>query len=362
MDKVSIIVPIYNVEKYLGVLLDSIAAQTYGNIEAVLVDDGSPDGSGAICDRYAASDDRFRVIHKKNEGVGAARNDGFATADGKWVIFCDSDDWLETDAIENLVKAAEESDADISFGDANLVYGSNVISNPLYSKSFVAEDRETIDKLIAAVFSRGYCFDPPAEGPGNGGYGGPWNKLVKRSLMTDNGILFDTRVKGNFDDILFIAHTFANAGRIAYINRPVYNYRQILDSIAHSTAYKEGILDINRAIFNSWDEFMEAYGKDGRYMGPYYANVIRRLKSSLGPYFFNPDNPKSLKAQLSELKGLIASEPYASAIAGAEPDKLHNNYDRLICSAARSGSAMKIYLTYKASKVAKSIRAKRNTT
>ena len=105
MPKISIVIPVYKVEKYIGVCIESVQNQTLKDIELILVDDGSPDKSGEICDQYASKDDRIKVIHKKNGGVGQARNDGLDLATGEWIIFCDSDDWLETNALEELVKS-----------------------------------------------------------------------------------------------------------------------------------------------------------------------------------------------------------------------------------------------------------------
>ena len=361
MYKVSVVIPIYNVEKYLGELIESLMNQTLANIQIILVDDGSPDNSGKICDEYAQKDERITVIHKKNAGVGAARNDGLKVANGEWIIFCDSDDWLELDALETLVNAAEECGADIALGDANLAYSTKVRKSQLYKESFIADNREKIDRMISAVMSRNYCDNPPAEGPGNGGYGGPWNKLVKRQLIMDNQITFDLTVKGNFDDILYIANVYANASKIVYVNKPVYNYRQLENSIAHSVSFKQNMLEINRAIFEAWQKFMEEYGKDGRYTKPYYANVMRRFKATLGPYFFNAKNPKGFSEQLKELKALMKQEPYASAIRDAEGDKLHNKYDLMVWKAARRNSAMQIYLIYKISIIAKVLRKKKNS-
>ena len=115
--KVSVIVPVYNVEKYLRSCVNSILNQTLNDIEVILVDDGSPDASGVICDELAKADERVKVIHKKNAGVGAARNDGLSLAQGEWVIFGDSDDWFETDALEQLVSEGEKTKADVIFGD-----------------------------------------------------------------------------------------------------------------------------------------------------------------------------------------------------------------------------------------------------
>jgi len=122
MKLVSLVVPCYNVEKYIEQCLTSIRDQTYKNIEVILVDDGSPDNSGAICDRFALDDERFNVIHKENAGVGAARNDGMAMASGDYIIFIDSDDYLPLNALELLVSKAEETDADVVMGDLYKVF------------------------------------------------------------------------------------------------------------------------------------------------------------------------------------------------------------------------------------------------
>lgn len=109
MPTVSIVIPVYGAEDYLPRCLDSIRAQTFADLECILVDDGSPDGSGAICDRYAAMDPRFRVIHKKNEGGSIARNDGVEAACGEWLMFMDNDDLLAPCAVETALRAQREN-------------------------------------------------------------------------------------------------------------------------------------------------------------------------------------------------------------------------------------------------------------
>ena len=107
MPKVSIIVPVYNVEPYLRQCLDSILAQTFTDWECILVDDGSKDGSGAICDEYAEKDSRFRVVHQENKGSSAARNEGLSLSKGIYLSFIDSDDWVENNYLERLLEIAE---------------------------------------------------------------------------------------------------------------------------------------------------------------------------------------------------------------------------------------------------------------
>ena len=111
--KISIIVPIYKAEPYLRQCLDSITAQTYQNLEIILVDDGSPDGCGGICDAYGAKDSRIRVIHQPNRGVAAARNAGLVTATGEWIGWVDADDWIDADLFSYLLSNALNEQADV---------------------------------------------------------------------------------------------------------------------------------------------------------------------------------------------------------------------------------------------------------
>lgn len=117
MDKVSVIVPVYKVEKYLHKCMDSILAQTYTELEILLVDDGSPDNCPAICDEYAQKDGRIRVIHKKNGGLSDARNAALDVMTGRYVTFVDSDDYIPPDAVETLYNALIENDADLAVGN-----------------------------------------------------------------------------------------------------------------------------------------------------------------------------------------------------------------------------------------------------
>ncbi len=107
--KISVIVPVYNVERYLHRCIDSILAQTLKEFELILIDDGTPDRSGAICDEYAARDNRISVIHQANAGVSAARNAGLEVAEGTWATFIDSDDWVAPEYLETIYKAVTET-------------------------------------------------------------------------------------------------------------------------------------------------------------------------------------------------------------------------------------------------------------
>ncbi|MFR8088776.1 MAG: glycosyltransferase family 2 protein [Lachnospirales bacterium] len=319
MVKVSVIVPIYRVEKYLRYCIESLLEQTLKDIEIILVDDGSPDGCPDICDKFEKQDDRIKVIHKNNGGVSAARNDGLAVAKGEWVIFCDSDDWMESAALESLYNKAYDTGSDVVIGDVYQVRDDKKLYTTFYANEFITEDCEFINRLIEADIYRTYCPNPPATGPAFG-YGGPWNKLVRRSLLIDNHIKFDLRLKGIFDDILYTAHIFAAARKVTYISVPVYNYRITSSSITHS--FKSNVLEINDAIFNSWQEFFEEQKERADFSIPFYACVMRRLEESISLYFLNKNNEKTKKTLKDELKKISNSDPYKTAFKKVELDKL----------------------------------------
>lgn len=120
--KVSVVIPVYNVEKYLAQCVDSVLAQTWGDYEVILVDDGATDSSGAMCDEYAAKDSRIRVIHRPNGGLSAARNTGLDAVNGEYVYFLDSDDYIEPTALADLVSAAAQEQADVVFFDGYVFF------------------------------------------------------------------------------------------------------------------------------------------------------------------------------------------------------------------------------------------------
>ena len=148
MPIISVILPVFNMEKYIDRCVNSVIGQSFSDWELILVDDGSTDGSGNICDEYAKKDSRIRVIHKKNGGVASARQIGTDEAEGKYSIHCDADDWIDSNMLENMYSEAQKEDADI------------VVSNFYYNYS---NDRECLYKvkvpLVAQDFIKEILFD-----------------------------------------------------------------------------------------------------------------------------------------------------------------------------------------------------------
>lgn len=211
--KISVIVPVYNAERWLGRCIDSILAQTFTDFELLLVDDGSRDSSGAICDRYAAADPRVRVFHKPNGGASSARNEGLDNARGEWITFVDSDDWIETDTIELLINKAEQEKADIVFCDFWFDYPDRKVEKKLcnWNKS----RKEGLQEYIATTWT---CL---------------WGSLQKKRLYDDNNLRSEESIS-YCEDFHLIVRLCYFAKKIAKVSHPLYHYRQQESSIMHN--------------------------------------------------------------------------------------------------------------------------------
>jgi len=210
MPAISIILPIYNVEKYLHRCIDSILAQTFKNFECILIDDGSTDNSPAICDDYAAKDSRIVVIHQKNAGVAAARNAGLDIVKGEWIGFVDSDDWCDPDMFKVLYENAIKYNSDVSIcGYRNVtVDGKIKFINIKCKNKLQILNRE---KALIGIFLQGSF----------GGYN--WNKLVRASLFSQYKLRYDIKML-YLEDVLLFYELFKHIEKAIYFSSPYYNY------------------------------------------------------------------------------------------------------------------------------------------
>lgn len=213
-DLISVIVPVYNVEKYLHKCVDSIANQTYKNLEIILVDDGSTDNSGKICDEFAEKDGRIKVIHKENGGQATARNMALNDAKGKYISFADSDDWLSDVFIENMHSEILRTDADIAVCARIKVYqkGSKLAFNDM--PSAVMTNVQALKNMLTY----------------NNMDAAPCDKLYKASLL--KSLRFPTGYI--CEDIPFVFGAVMNAEKVVYINKPLYYYLQRQGSTSKS--------------------------------------------------------------------------------------------------------------------------------
>ena len=216
MSTVSIIVPVYKVEDYIRECIDSILAQTYPYFELILVDDGSPDNCGRICDDYAKGDNRIKVVHKVNGGISSARNAGLEVAKGEWIMHVDGDDWIEPDMIESLIEAAQITGADMVIGDF-VKYGPSAGYNKL--PTWGSDKKKSMSNYLAYTMTT------------------IWGSIAKRSLYADHSLKSPEGISycEDFHLIVRLCH-FAN--KIVNVHRPFYNYRYRSTSIMSNMSRK----------------------------------------------------------------------------------------------------------------------------
>lgn len=211
---ISIIVPVYKVEPYLRKCVDSILAQTYTNIEVILVDDGSPDGCPAICDEYRKQDERVVVIHQENGGLSAARNAGLNVARGEYIGFVDSDDWIEPDMYEVLFQLISATESDVSIVDVCSDTENSVEPPSKNDEIYVFNSDETMKELLLNQKFKSYM----------------WVKLYKASLF--NNIRFPQE-RILFEDMVVSSELFGYVNKAVYQEYHCYHYLLRQDSLSH---------------------------------------------------------------------------------------------------------------------------------
>lgn len=218
-DLISVIIPVYNVSAYLSVCIESILSQNYSALEIILIDDGSTDESGELCDEYAEKDRRINVIHQTNAGAAAAKNTGLKVATGTYLSFVDSDDFLEADAYSHMIQIIEEQNADIVQCSYRDVFKDHIVEHFL--------EKVTLNQIdFLALFTEDWTCALL------------WDKLYKRSLF--DGVSFETGHK--IDDEYFTYRGIMNAKKIVRDSGIVYNYRKRASSVMYSPASAQQII------------------------------------------------------------------------------------------------------------------------
>lgn len=340
--RVSFIVPVYGVEKYLPACLDSIKCQSLTDWECLLIDDGSPDRSGSICDDYASVDERFHVIHKANAGVSAARNDGIALANGRWLYFVDSDDWLDPDAAGRLVEAAEAYDADCVMSYAEKVFeDGRSVPCPLFTGEFLAATPEEIATLQKYVLYQPYAKNSVKTT--TNGYAAPWAKFIKAEIVKENKVLFDPYLRGVFDDGLWSLQLLDHVKRLRYIDAKTYNYRIIGGSLTNS--FKPNAMETQERGYERIEEWLRSTEKDVTFYEAYYAHVVSFFGGYLSRYFFHPDNKKSPKEIEEDISEKLSRHPFSTAAQKVDKEVLLAK-DRFLafCERRKSIPGLKLYL------------------
>ena len=218
--KVSIVVPVYNVEKYLDRCVQSLRNQTLNDIEIILVDDGSPDNCPKLCDEYARYDTRIRVVHKQNAGLGMACNSGLEIATGEYIAFCDSDDWVEREMYNTLYHTATEENAQMVFSGINRVTengDSSIMSIP--DEYLVTSNTHDINKIALDMIASAPDIRKERRIAMSAK-----TVLYKRTFLNDNNILFESERTFISEDLIFNIDCLSNASTVVEYPKAFYNY------------------------------------------------------------------------------------------------------------------------------------------
>lgn len=268
MKEISVIVPVYNVEKYLEKCVDSILSQTFKDFEVILVDDGSKDRCGIICDKYESLDNRVKVIHKTNGGLSSARNSGLEIASGEYVAFVDSDDWIDKSMYKELYNEAKKHNADIVQCKFIKAKDENVsIYNNESNEAEVIRNLEALCNLYNEK-----CIETVVT----------WNKLYRRYLFND--IVFPN---GKIHEDQFTTYKLLyKANKVVLVDKELYYYRQTPNSIMNSD-FNMSRLDFLEAL----DQRMEFFKKiNNEFL---YKQTIKTYVNVLKEYYFKCQNSKN---------------------------------------------------------------------
>ena len=289
----SIIIPVYNAENSIKKAIDSILSQTVSNYEIILVDDGSTDSSGKLCDAYAEEYSNVKVTHKVNGGISSARNAGIASAEGEYILFCDADDFFEKDALEKIARVIDQYSPDCICFDWQYVTAegqqppatTSLPQERLLNKAFI---HQTILPPLLNLSEKGSAFV----------YDYSVNKVYKKSILVTNGIHFDEN-RRIWEDRPFVVEYLKYCNSFYYLPCALYNYVQVNGSLS-SQYYNELFDDIisNHRLYAKL--YGDEYDFETQYANNYWChsieNMIRRALKE-------PDAEGTIRAKIEETLG-----------------------------------------------------------
>ena len=293
MPEISIIVPVYKAEKYLRRCIDSILAQTFTDFELILIDDGSPDNCPAICDEYAQNDNRIRVIHKENGGVSSARNIGLDTGRGKYVMFCDADDYVDKDWCILLYRSI--------ILNPNACIVSNIVRVSSEGETF----KKAPDPFPQSSITYYEMFSMGLSGP-------TCNKIYNRKFLKEQRIKFDINLY-IAEDIDFNIRYYQNCNAIIYISKPLYFYRDTPQSALNS--YHPDWLRLHLFPFYIRIPYIEE-----KYIGEYCDGWLYLFINAF-QVVFNKQNKQSFFSKLHYNQRMLNSEEFRFCLAHATGSK-----------------------------------------
>ncbi len=307
MPDVTVVIPVYNVERYLNKCVDSVLAQTYADYAVILVDDGSTDESGRLCDEYAAKHENIRVIHQQNKGLGGARNTGIEACDTPYIFFLDSDDYLHPDMLSTCMGLAKSNDCDMVFFNAIAVDEQGRLGVQ-YDLALPSDCLFTPDTAPAVLF-----------------LSGAWNRLYKTDLFLHHDIRFPEKVW--YEDLKTVPKLSVHVKNAWYYReQPLYYYLQRSGSIMHTPDFDRLVKERTAAIDDVWQYFRELglwdkYRTELEFMRIFHGFFlpVREMQATGKPFAAHSDQLLNILQQYCEAP---LENPYLATMSGKEQKML----------------------------------------
>lgn len=294
---ISIIVPVYNAENTIGTCVDSLVRQSHNLLEIILVDDGSTDNSGKICDELAIKDNRIKVIHKDNEGVSVARNTGISKAAGYAITFVDADDTLDINAVSLMLNKMLNNDCDIVMCDYSIIYSDHMEKHVYREDDFCLEKEGKSEFLDDALKPQS-------------GVGFIWGKLFNREFLIRNNLLLNDNLTAA-EDAEFMLRTAFYADKVGFVAKSLYNY--LHNTVSAVRSFRTDYVERYRKSLSVIYDFLVDNGLN-KHLVTYDNCVLYHLLLIVVNYSFNPAREDTKKEQTAAFKKLVKDPFFANAM------------------------------------------------
>lgn len=344
MPLVSIIVPIYNVEKYLEQCINSLVNQTYKKIEIVLIDDGSTDSSGQISDKYAGIDKRIKVVHKLNGGLSSARKVGVSEVSGEFAMFVDGDDWIDENTVQECINCIEKNqDIQCVLFAYKKEYPQKSIPVQVMDKSRVFDKRQAEDKIYRRLF--GLSSEELNHPERMHNIESCCMKLYRTDLIK-KGEFFETKVVGSSEDALFNMYALYEMGEACYINKFFYHYRKLPKSLTNS--YRPRLIEQWGKLFDIMENIIEE-----KQLGRKYECALKnRIALSILGIGINElsNSQVGVWGHVKNIRNYLKSSKYSNAVRQIKISEMSIQWKFFMvackCKLSVSVYAMLIVMTY----------------
>lgn len=330
---VSVILPVYNAKEYLRKCLDSIVEQTLKNIEIIIIDDGSTDGSSEICKEYAAKDDRIIYYKKENEGLAAARQDGMERSNGEYIGFVDSDDWLELNMYERMFSVAREEDADVVFCNCYSDEDTKTkihIAPGVYDREMI--ERDILPRSLAGISEKGtnsvirWCN---------------WLRIYRTALIREHNLCFDRRFRRSQDLQLTFESALYAQRYVSLNDEYLYHNRTENNAASLSRGYTKGYWGLIRPLIDVLYKDVEGYTKQDLSARMHLCAFFFAAAGAKNEY----ESTLSIGTKIKKLNEIAQDEVIKKALPFVEYDKL-SDYYKAIYDGLKGGSGKALYFNY----------------